>query len=309
MDHAGRLWLTALSRLVNRRRWPEIFPVTPATILRWHRDLAACKRACTGVRRPGRPPAGTPVKTLIVAMARENPAGGHGRIQGELARPGYAIAASAVREILYAAGTGPAPQRAGPAWRQFLAAQARAIIARDFRVAGTVLFKRLYVLVFTGRGARRWHLAGVTAHPAGAWAVQQARSLAMDLGDRLGMLRFLMHDRDPLCTTAFGEVFKAEGLQIITTLPRTPRMDAVCERVIGTLRRGLPGRILILGDRHPVLVLRESLVHYDRHRPRQSRQQRPPDIENAVRPGRAGPWSVRGKPIVAGVISEYDHAA
>ena len=201
-----------------------------------------------------------------------------------------------MRAILDAAGTGPAPRRAGPAWRQLLAVQARAIIARDFRVAGTVLLKRLYVLVFTGRGARRRHLAGVTAHPAGAWAVQQARSLAMDLGDRLGTLRFLMHDRDPLCTTAFGEVFKAEVLQIITTLPRTSRMKAVCERVIGTLRCGLPGRILILGDRHPVLVLRESLVHYDRHRPRQFRQRRLPDIENAVRPGRAGPRSVRGNP-------------
>ena len=58
-------------------------------------------------------------------------------------------------------------------------------------------------------------VAGVTAHPTGAWAVQQARNLAMDLGDRLGALRFLIHDRDPLFSTAFGEVFKAEGLQII----------------------------------------------------------------------------------------------
>jgi hypothetical protein len=48
----------------------------------------------------------------------------------------------------------------------------------------------------------------------------------MDLGDRLGTLRFLIHDRDPLFTTAFGEVFKAEGLRIIATLPRTPRMNA-----------------------------------------------------------------------------------
>jgi putative transposase len=42
-DHADRLWLTALSQLVNRRRWLQIFPVTPATILRWHRDLIARK--------------------------------------------------------------------------------------------------------------------------------------------------------------------------------------------------------------------------------------------------------------------------
>jgi putative transposase len=42
-DHADRLWLAALSRLVSRRRWAEVFPVTPATILRWHRNLVACK--------------------------------------------------------------------------------------------------------------------------------------------------------------------------------------------------------------------------------------------------------------------------
>ena len=60
----------------------------------------------------------------------------------------------------------------------------------------------------------------MSAHPAGAWAVQQARNLAMDLGDRLGTPRFLIHDRDPVFTTAFGEVFKAEGLRIITTLRR-----------------------------------------------------------------------------------------
>ena len=55
-------------------------------------------------------------------------------------------------------------------------------------------------------------------------------------GDGFGTLRFLIHDRDPLFTTAFGEVFNAEGLPIITTLPQTPRMNAVCERVIGTFR-------------------------------------------------------------------------
>jgi transposase len=111
-DHADRLWLTALSRLVGRRRWPEVFPVTPATILRWHRDLVARKWDYTDRRKPGRPSTGTSVKTLIIRMARENPAWGHRRIQGELARRGHAIAASTVWEILHAAGIGPAPRRA-----------------------------------------------------------------------------------------------------------------------------------------------------------------------------------------------------
>lgn len=85
---------------------------------------------------------------------------------------------------------------------------AHAIIARDFLVAGTVLLQRLCVLVFTGHGTRRLHPGGVTAHPAGARAVQRARNLAVDLGGRLETLRFLIHDRDRLFTAAFGEAFK-----------------------------------------------------------------------------------------------------
>jgi putative transposase len=103
-------------------------------------------------------------------------------------------------------------------------------------------------------------------------------------------------------------VFKTEGLRIITTLPKTPRMNAICERVIGTLRHELLDRTLILGERHLALVLREYLTHYNRQRPHQSRQQRPPDI--ATRPVRdiAGLRSVSRKPVVTGVINEYNHA-
>jgi putative transposase len=278
-DHADRLWLAALSRLVSRRRWSEVFPVTPATILRWHRDLVARKWDYSSRRRPGRPSTGTSVKALIIRMARENPTWGHRRIQGELGRLGHVIAASTVWEILHAAGIGPAPRQSGPTWRQFLTAQAHAIIACDFLVVETVLLQRLYVLVFIEHGTRRLHVAGVTARPTGAWAVQQARNLAMDLGDRLGTLRFLIHDRDPVFTAAFGEVFRAEGLRIVTTLPKTPRMNAICERVNGTLRRELLDRILIVGVRHLALLLREYAAHYNGHRPHQSRRQRLPDRE------------------------------
>ncbi|MEU7739838.1 integrase core domain-containing protein [Nonomuraea sp. NPDC049158] len=176
----------------------------------------------------------------------------------------------------------------------------------------TLLLKRLYVLVFIEHGTRSLHLAGVTAHPTGAWTVQQARNLLMDLGDRIAGLRFLIHDRDPLFTSAFREVFQAEGLRIIATLPRTPRMNAICERVIGTLRRELLDRILILNERHLARVLHEYLIHYNEHRPHQSRQQRPPDT--ATQAARDATdlndlRSIRRKPVVAGMISEYHHAA
>jgi putative transposase len=310
--HLDRLWLAALSRLVHRRRWVEVFPVTPATILRWHRRLVARKWTFTDRRRPGRPPTGVSIKALILRMAGENPTWGHRRIQGELARLGYSIAASTVWEILHAAGVDPAPLRSGPTWRQFLTAQAHAIIACDFLVVETALLQRLYVLVFhrarnpqTPPGRRD----GAPDRGVGGAA---ARNLAMDLGEGIDTLRFLIHDRDPLFTAAFGEVFKADGLQIITTLPRTPRMNAICERVIGTLRRELLDRTLILGERHLAQVLREYRMHYNRHRPHQSRQQRPPNIEtqpirDAAEP--IGLCRIRRNRVVAGLISEYRHAA
>ncbi|WP_214324778.1 integrase core domain-containing protein [Nonomuraea sediminis] len=103
---------------------------------------------------------------------------------------------------------------------------------------------------------------------------QQARNLVMDVGDRIAGMRFLIHDQDPIFTSAFS--FKTEGLRGIATLPQTPRMNAICERVIGTLRRELLDRPLILSESHPTLVLREYLIHYNGHRPHQARQQRPP---------------------------------
>ena len=108
---AGRVWLAALSRLVPRRRWAEIFPVTPATILAWHRRLVSLKWDCTARRQPGRPPTAAAIKNLVVRMATENPTWGHRRMQGELVRLGHRIAASTVWQILHDAGIDPAPRR------------------------------------------------------------------------------------------------------------------------------------------------------------------------------------------------------
>jgi putative transposase len=132
------------------------------------------------------------------------------------------------------------------------------------------------VLVVIEHGHRRIHLAGITAHPTGAWVAQQARNLLMDLGDRAEQLRFLVRDRDSKFTAAFDAVFAGADIRIIRTPVRAPRANAIAERFIGTLRRECLDHLLITGPRHLAVVLEEYVEHYNTHRPHRSLDQHPP---------------------------------
>ncbi len=130
------------------------------------------------------------------------------------------------------------------------------------------------------------------------------------LGLCIEELRFLIRDRDTKFTAAFDAVFAGDGIHIILSPVQAPRANAICERLIGTLRRELLDRLLILNKAHLVKVLDEYRSHYNRHRPHQSRAQRPPDIQ-AHPPPIAGlaEHPVRRTPILSGLINEYQHAA
>ena len=307
---ADRLWLAALSRLIPRRRWGEVFAVTPATLLAWHRRLVARKWDYTIQRRPGRPPTVAAIRKLVIRMAMDNPAWGHRRVQGELVKLGHLIAASTVWQILHAAGIDPAPRRSGPTWKQFLTAQAHGILAVNFVHVDTVLLRRLYVLIVIEHGTRRVHLAGITAHPDGAWTAQAARNFLMDLGQRTASLKFLIRDRAGQFTGSFDAVFTADGIRILASPPKAPRANAICERVIGTLRRELFDRLLIVNEHHLRRVLTDYLRHYNTARPHRSLGQlaptqahtRPPQINLAEH-------RIRRKQVLGGLTHEYQIAA
>lgn len=172
----------------------------------------------------------------MLRLAAENPRWGLRRIQGELARLGHPIAASTVWEILNAVGIDPAPRPCGPHLREFLTAQAEGITATDFFHIGTALGKHLYTLAFLEHDTRRLHITGVTTHPTRNWTVQQARNLAADLGTRKEFLRVLLRDRDGKYGEAFDAGLEAEELRVIKSAPQAPRLNAHCERIIGSIR-------------------------------------------------------------------------
>ena len=131
----------------------------------------------------------------------------------------------------------------------------------------TVLLRRIYALIVIEHGSRRAHLVGVTAHPDGSWTTQAARNFLMDLGQRSASVKFLIRDRAGQFTDSFDAVFTADGIRILASPPQAPRANAVCERMVGTLRRELLDRLLIVNEHHLRRVLTEYLKHYNTARP------------------------------------------
>jgi putative transposase len=307
---ADRALLAAFSRVLARQAWRRSAFVTPATLLRWHRELVA-RRWTYPYRRPRRPSTAADVRELVVRLAQENLGWGYRRIQGELVGLGIKVAASTVWTILKDAGIEPAPRRLEQSWAEFLRAQATTIFECDFLTVDTLFLRRFYVLFFIELASRRVRLAGITTNPDGRWVTQQARNLLMQLdGHGARRPRVLIRDRDSKFTREFGEVFRSEGIRVIKAPVRAPKARAHADRWVGTARRECLDRLLILGRRHLQYVLAAYVAHYNEHRPHGSLSQRPPLATDELRIEDVTDLDrVRRRDLLGGLIHEYDLAA
>jgi putative transposase len=105
--------------------------------------------------------------------------------------------------------------------------------------------------------------------------------LALSVDQRFEDIRFLIRDRGPNFTASFDAVFQAAGTRILVSAVLAPRMNAICERLVGTLRREVLDRTLILGEQHLRAVLTEYQTHYNTARPHQGIAQHVPDAGQA----------------------------
>src|SRR5437588_157569 len=131
-----------------------------------------------------------------VRLARENPRWGYVRICGECAKLGDEGVSHLRAQHRPPTWLGPAPRRGGPTWAGFLRSQAGGVLACDFFTVETVALIRMYVLFFIELKRRFVWLGGVSPHPTGEWTTQQARNLAMALGERTLQLKLLVRTRD-----------------------------------------------------------------------------------------------------------------
>jgi putative transposase len=265
--------LAALAHPLGRKRLKEMATIaTPDTLMRWYHRLIAQKfDGSTHRRQLGRPRVAEEIERLVIRMAVENPTWGYRRIQGALGNLGHAIDAITVRIILYRHHVDPAPQRreAGMSWAQFLKLHWEVLAATDFFTAEVATWHGLvtyYVLIVMELATRRVHVAGITPHPTAAFMQQCARQLTDPFEGFLVGKRYLLHDRDTKFTHAFAAFLKDSGVEPIVLPPRSPNLNAHCERFVRSIKEEALNRMVMLGEQALSYVIHQYLAHYHAER-------------------------------------------
>jgi putative transposase len=305
--------LATLAHPLGRTRLQEVATIaTPETLLRWYKRLIAQKfDGSTQRHQRGRPRVAEEVEQLVVCMAEENRTWGYRRIQGALANLGHAIDAITVRNILRRHHMEPAPQRrqAGMSWSQFLTLHWEVLAATDFFTVEVATWHGLvtyYVLFVMELATRRVEIAGITPHPTAAFMQQCARQLTDPCEGFLLGKRYLLHDRDTKYTQAFDALMKDSGVEPTVLPPRSPNLNAYCERFVRSIKEEALEQMVMPGERSLYYAMQQYLTHYHTERNHQGL-----DNQLIVREGAVGCQTgpVVRRERLGGLLSYYHREA
>lgn len=298
-----KLLFVALSDLFDWR--DALLVVRPATLIRWQREWVRFlwRRKC----ERGRPPIPRDLRVLIHRIASENPSWGEQRIADELlVKLGVAVSARTVRKYIPRKASGERAAR-DQRWSTFLRNHAKQVVACDFAVAMTARLQIVYVFIVMEIGSRRILHVNTTEHPTAEWTTQQLREVfADDHG-----YQCLLHDRDAIFSAGLDASVGALGVEILKSPPRSPKANAFCERLIGTLRRECLDWIIPLGENHIHEIVREWAAHYNRGRPHTALGPNVPDQGNVARhlpkERHRLQTAVVARPVLNGLHHEYTY--
>ncbi|MFT5109703.1 MAG: putative transposase, partial [Pseudoalteromonas tetraodonis] len=261
-------------------------------------------------RGRGRPRTPCPIAELVVRMAADNPGWGYTRIRGALAKLGHEIAPNTVKRILQEHGIDPAPERSKrTSWKTFLQAHWEGMAATDlFTVEVLTLagLRRYFVFFVIELKTRHVHIAGIHHQPYGELMEQAARNLTDAFDGFLRDATHLIHDRDPLFTIKFAEILKSIGVTPFKLPPRSPNLNADAERFVRSIKNECLSRVVVLGERHLRLLVREYVEHYHRERNHQGLENR---LLSEPPPPPKSDAGVRRRRRVGGLLNYYHREA
>lgn len=269
----------------------------PETVLRWHRELFKHFWRHKSRHRGGHAALAPEIVALIQRMAKENRLWGAKRIRGELRKLGWRVGKATILKYLCKACPARPPSQS---WKMFLHNHAPDIWACDFIQVTDLLFRSLFVFVMIELGSRRVVHMSVTRHPTDAWVAQQLRETTpFHQGPH-----YLIRDNDRKYGQHFSAVAVGTRIEILKTPRGGPRANAICERLIGSVRRECLDHLLILGNRHLFRVMKAYIEYYNRNRPHQGLEQRTPaQVETIPRPETGQP--VFASPVLGGFHHHY----
>lgn len=294
------LFVLLASRLQS---WKDaLLIVKPETVLRWHRQGFQLFW-----RRKSRPTSCQPkipseTIRLIKEMAADNRLWGAERIRGELLKVGIKVAKRTVQRYMRQARQ---PRPHGQTWATFLRNHATDTWACDFLQVHDLFFRPLFAFFITELGSRCIVHVGVTRSPTDEWVAQQLRE-ATPFGSAP---RYLIRDNDAKYGMHFTAVAVGSGIEVLRTPLKAPRANAICERLLGSVRRGCLDHMLIVSEAHLRRVLSEYVGYFNRSRPHQGINQRVPELEACIYASSGDTRTIIALPILGGLHHDYRRAA
>jgi len=299
-DHVLLVLLTS-----SVRAWRQaLLIVQPETLLRWHRQgfRLFWRRKARAAGSAAQPKVAAETIALIKEMATANQLWGAERIRGELLKLNIRVAKTTVQRYMRQARP---PRASGQTWATFLRTHATDLWACDFLPVTDLLFRQLYAFFVVELATRRVVHVAVTRHPTDAWVAQQLRE-ATPFGQSPPSL---IRDNDSTFGPAFARVAKDSGITILRTTYRAPRMNAICERFLGSVRRACLNHVLILGEAHLRRALRAYVTYVNEQRPHHGIQQQIPSPGRVAQSEPTRGRRVEALPILGGLHHAYRRVA
>jgi hypothetical protein len=299
IEDSDRLIMLVLARR-NSAGSQALHIITPGTLLSWHRRLF--KLVWRRKSRPKSQPARLSQETidLIQMMATDNPWGAE-RIRGELLKLGIKVSKRIIQKYMRRVQKPRVPS--GQTWSTFLDSHSGDIWACDFLQLYDVMFRPIFAFFIIHGGTREVLHFNFTRAPCDEWATQQLReTTAWCEGPR-----YSIRDNDDKFGKQFAAVAEGAGIVVLNIPPKSPNLNPICERFLGSVRRECLDYVIILGEDHLRGVLKEYVSYFNTSRPNQGIQQSILGRDHRGSVNATG--KIVARPILGGLHHDYRRAA